>query len=269
MQITVTGVGGGIGQRVATRLAAAGHDVFGLDRDRDRLAALPESIETRTVDLEDERAVETLLAERPVDCVISTVGWYELGALEDVSPATVRRHLEANLVAVHTVVHATLPTLRRHNGRLVVVGSFAGAVPLPYHGAYSAAKAGLHGYVDALRREVAPAGVTVSLVEPGPTRTGLNERAAATLEADSQSPYTDQYAAFDGYSPHSVSPETVAKTVLEAATASSPRTRYRVGRRARWLPWLSVVLPDRLVDRLVRAGLPGGLLGRLVDSPSR
>ncbi len=265
MQVTVTGAGGGIGRQVATRLAEAGHDVLGLDRDLDRLADLPATVDTVQLDVRDEIAVRELLADRPVDRVISTVGWYELGAFEDVSPATFRRHLEANLVAVHTVVHATMPTLRRREGRIVAVGSVLGNVALPYHGAYSAAKAGLHGYVDALRREVGPHGVTVSLVEPGPARTGLNERAAETLESDRQSPYSEQYAAFDGYSPRDVRPETVAETVVEAATASSPRSRYRVGRRARLLPWLSVVLPDRLVDRILRSGLPGGVLGRLVD----
>ncbi|MDG5819245.1 SDR family NAD(P)-dependent oxidoreductase [Natronococcus sp. A-GB7] len=265
MQVTLTGAGGGIGRRIATRLAEAGHDVLGLDRDPDRLTDLPAAVDTVQLDVRDEVAVRELLADRPVDRLISTVGWYELGALEDVSPATFRRHLEANLAAVHTVVHATLPTLRRREGRIVAVGSVLGNVALPYHGAYSAAKAGLHGYVDALRRELGPHGVTVSLVEPGPVRTGLNERAAEALASDPQSPYAEQYAAFDGYSPRSVRPETVAETVVEAATTGSPRSRYRVGRRARWLPRLSAVLPDWMVDRILRSGLPGGLLGRLVD----
>ncbi|SFC70259.1 NADP-dependent 3-hydroxy acid dehydrogenase YdfG [Halobiforma haloterrestris] len=267
MHATLTGAGGGIGRLVATRLAEAGHDVLGLDRDPDRLDALPDAVETVRVDVRDEIAVRELLADRPIDCVISAVGWYELGALEDVSPAAFRRHLETNLTGVHTVVHAAMPTLRRREGRVVALGSVAGTVALPYHGPYSVAKAGLDGYVDALRREVSQHGVTVSLVEPGPARTGLNERATETLEDDRRrrGPYAEQYAAFDGYSPESVPPETVAETVVEAATTGSPRTRYRVGRRARWLPWLAAVLPDPLADRIIRSGLPGGLLGRLVD----
>ncbi len=265
MQVVLTGAAGGIGRQVAGRLVDGGHEVVALDRRGDVLETLPEAVETVAVDLTEEDAVARVLADRPVDCVVSCVGWYELAALEDCSPAAFRRHLEANLVAVHTPVHAALPTLRRRGGRVVVVSSVAGSVPLPYHGAYSAAKAGLNGYTAALRREVQPRGVAVSLVEPGPVRTGLNERAAAALADRSGSPYADRYAAFDSYSPESAKPAAVAATVAEAATADSPRPRYRVGTRARWLPRLSWLLPTALFDRLVRSGLPGGLLGRLVD----
>ena len=213
---------------------------------------------------------------RSLDAVVSCVGGYEIAAVEDTSNASVedtsteafRRQLETNLTAVHTTVSATLPTLRERGGRVVVVGSMIGSVALPYHGAYSAAKAGLDGYVDARRREVTPRGVDVTLIEPGPVPTGFNERAAAAAtpaESDAaDSPYADAYRAFEGYSPAATDLETVVERVVTATTADRPRTRYRVSRRARWLPRLARVLPDRLYDRLVRTGLPGGILWRLL-----
>jgi NAD(P)-dependent dehydrogenase (short-subunit alcohol dehydrogenase family) len=280
MEVLVTGAAGGIGGGVARSLAAAGHDVLGVDRDADGLAALPDAVETAVVDLSDEAAVRDLLADRPLDAVVSCIGGYEIAAVEDTSAAAFRRQLETNLTAVHATVSAALPTLRERGGRIVVVGSMVGSVALPYHGAYSAAKAGLDGYVDALRREVAPRGVDVALVEPGPVPTGFNERAAAAVEgaggtgtsgegesgedASGEGPYTDAYREFEGYSPAATDLETVVERVVTATTADRPRTRYRVSRRARWLPRLARVLPDRLYDRLVRAGLPGGLLWRLL-----
>ena len=265
MRVLVTGAAGGIGGGVARSLAAAGHDVLGADRDADGLDALPEAVETAAIDLRDEAAVRALLADRPLDAVVSCVGGYEIAAVEDTSADAFRRQLEANLTAVHATVAATLPTLRERGGRVVVVGSMVGSVALPYHGAYSAAKAGLDGYVDALRREVGPRGVDVTLIEPGPVPTGFNERAAAAAGSDgSDGPYADAYRAFEGYSPAATDLETVVERVVTATTAERPRTRYRVSSRARWLPRLARLLPDRLYDRLVRAGLPGGLLWRLL-----
>jgi len=269
MRVLVTGAAGGIGGSVARTLAAAGHTVTGVDLDASGLDELPESIETHTLDLRDGGAVATLLSDRPFDRVISCVGEYEIAAIEDTSVESFRRQLDTNLTAVHTVVRATLPTIRERGGRFVIVGSMLGSVSLPYHGAYSAAKAGLRGYVDALRREAEPHDATVVLVEPGPIRTGFNERAAAEATALAASapdgPYADDYRAFDGYTPAASDVETVVECVVEAVTTDRPRTRYRVSSRAEWLPRAAAVLPDRLYDRLIRAGLPGRILGRLID----
>lgn len=265
MRVVLTGVAGGIGRQVADRLLANGHGVIGLDRDEDRIDDLPDGVDARIVDLRDEQALADRLDGVAVDALVSCVGWYELAALEDCSPQAFREHLESNLVAVHTPVHALLPTLRAREGRVVVVGSMVGSVSLPYHGAYSAAKAGVAGYVDSLRREVGPRGVDVSLVEPGPVATGFNERAAAALDRFADSSYEEPYRAFRDYSPAATEPGVVADRILEALDSERPRARYPVSRRARWLPRLDALLPTRLFDRLVRAGLPGGVLHRLID----
>lgn len=265
MRVVLCGAAGGIGRQVADRLLEAGHDVVGLDRDAAGVADLPEAVDGRVVDLSDEGEVEAVLADTPAEAVVSCVGWYELGAIEDCSPEAFREHLEANLLAVHTPIHELLPGLRERKGRIVVVGSMVGTVPLPYHGAYSTAKAGLAGYLDSLRREVGSRGVDVTLIEPGPVRTGFNERAAGALDRHADSAYAEQYRAFEGYSPDAAAPERVAERIVTAIEADDPRTRYRVSARARWLPRLASILPTRLYDRIVRSGLPGGLLHRLID----
>jgi len=289
MRVVCAGAAGGIGRRVTTQLLAAGHSVVALDRDESGLAALRESVvnadaetsadadalETTVVDLTDERAATDAVEGIDADAIVSCVGWYALGALEDCSPARLREHLEMNLVAVHAVVRPLLATLRRRSGRVVLVGSMAGSVPLPFHGGYGAAKAGIAAYATTLRREVGAHGVDVVLVEPGPTRTGFNERAAAALsdeetarsadDAHDGSAYADAYRAFGSYAPESVRPGRVAERVVTATTTDRPRTRYRVGARARWLPRLGALLPTRLFDRIVRAGMPDGRLGRWID----
>jgi len=264
MRVVLTGGAGGLGRRAARRLAAD-HDVVAIDRDESGLATLPESVDCRTLDLRDEEAVGDALAGLEADVFLSAVGWYEIGSLEDCSPDSLRAHLETNLLAVHTPLEILLPGLRRRTGRIAVVGSMVGSVPLPYHGAYSAAKAGLDGYAASLRQELRPHGVDVSLIEPGPVRTGFNERATAALDRIEDSAYAEQYRAFESYAPDATDPEAVVDAMIDAATADSPQARYRVSARANWLPRLRSILPPMLYDRVIRSGLPGGLLHRLIE----
>ncbi len=265
MRVVLTGGAGELGRRAVIRLVADDHDVLALDRDEAGLADLPDSVECRTVDLRNQSAVEACLEDTKPDVVLSAVGWYELGALEDCSPDALREHLEANLLAVHIPVRTLLPKLRHREGRVVVVGSMVGSVPLPYHGAYSAAKAGLDSYTTSLRRELGPRNVDVSLIEPGPVRTGFNERASEALDRIDDSAYDDQYRDFESYSPDSTDPEAVVDAMVAAATGDQPNARYRVSTRSRWLPRLQAILPPALYDRLIRSGLPGGMLHRLID----
>lgn len=265
MRVVLTGGAGELGRRAASRLVADGHDVLALDRDEAGLADLPDAAETRPVDLRDEDAVEAALTEVRPDAVLSAVGWYELAALEDCPPETLREHLETNLLAVHVPVRTLLARLRRRGGRIAIVGSMVGSVPLPYHGAYSAAKAGLDGYTTSLRRELGPRGVDVSLIEPGPVQTGFNERASDALDRIEDSAYDEQHRAFESYSPDATDPEAVVDAMVAAVTDDDPQARYRVSARSRWLPRLQAILPPALYDRLVRSGLPGGLLHRLIE----
>jgi NAD(P)-dependent dehydrogenase (short-subunit alcohol dehydrogenase family) len=160
----VAGAAGGIGRATVRRLCDRGRTVHALDVDAAGLAALPDGVETHAVDATDPNAVAPAVAEAAPDAVAAAVGWYELGAVEDQPADAVGRHLETNVVATHAVVRAALPGLRRRGGRVVVGGAVRGRVTLPYYA----------GYADALRREVGPRSIDVSLVEPGPVDTGLN-----------------------------------------------------------------------------------------------
>lgn len=264
MKTLVTGAAGGIGTQIVRRLRSK-RELIAVDRDRDALNQLPNDVDTRAVDLTDEQAIQEELSDEQVETLISAVGWYELAAIEDCSPSSFEKHLATNLTAVHTPIYATLPTIRKHSGNIVILGSVVGRVSLPYHGGYSASKAGLAGYTDTLRREVASKGVDVSLIEPGPIRTGFNERATSSLNNMSVSVYAEDYHHFRSYSPTSVSVDTVVDYIIAAIEADRPKARYRIGRRARWLPWLQTILPTRVFDRVVRSGLPGGLLHKLID----
>ena len=262
MRTLVTGAVGGIGRETVRALRRTGHEVVALDRD-DRVEAIP-GIESHVVDVTDAAAVGRAVGPMALDAVVTCVGSYELGAIEEQSPEAFEAQLETNVLGTHAVVHAALPGLRERGGRVVIVGSLLGRVSLPYHGPYAASKHALVGYADALRREC-PA-ISVSLVEPGPVATGLNERAAAALGGYEGSPYRAAYRHLQERGPGSseTTPEAVAEAIERALTDGRPRACYRVGARARLLPWLRVLLPSSLFDRVVRSGTVGSL-SRLLD----
>lgn len=259
MRVLVSGAAGEIGRKTALRLRDE-HEVIALDRD-ERVEAI-RGVDARVVDVTDPDAVASTVRSLGLDAIVTCVGAYSLGAIEDQSPAAFASQLETNVLGTHTVVHAALPELRERGGRVVIVGSLLGRVALPYHGPYAASKHALVGYADALRRECSE--ISVSLVEPGPVATGLNDRALAALDP-AGSAHEEAYRALLGRFPRSsTTPEAVAATILTALTAERPQHCYRVSLRARALPWLRVLLPAGLFDRIVRSGTTG-VLSRLID----
>ncbi|MEM4780146.1 MAG: SDR family NAD(P)-dependent oxidoreductase [Halalkalicoccus sp.] len=252
MRVLVSGAAGGIGRETVLRLREQ-HEVIALDRD-ERVEAI-RGVDARVVDATDARAVRETIAPIDLDAVVTCVGSYELGALEDQPPAAFANQFETNVLGTHTVVHAALPSLRERAGRVAIVGSLLGRVALPYHGPYAASKHALVGYADALRREHAR--VSVSLIEPGPVATGLNERARAALDSEGSAHGEAYRTLLDHPSRSATTPEAVAGVIVEALTAERPRHCYRVSLRARLLPWLRALLPTRLFDRIVRSGTTG------------
>ncbi len=267
----VTGCSSGIGRATARALEAAGYRVYATARAASEVADLAgEGVETLELDVTDARetsaAVERVVEETGgVDLLVNNAGYAQVGPIEDVPVARVRRQFDVNVFGPHRLVRAALPHMRESGGRIVTVSSAAGLVAFPGGGVYSGAEAAKEAMTDALRAELDGTGVEVVLVEPGPVRTEFADRAERERDAiDRTEAYDDFYRFYDdtqtiGGLPLAVEPETVADTVVEAATAADPQTRYPVGRLAN-LAALARHLPAGVRDGLY------GLLRRLVST---
>jgi len=261
----VTGASSGIGKVTARALAAAGFVVYAGARRPAALADL-EAAGLRPVrlDVTDEgsmvAAVRAAEAEHgAVDVLVNNAGYGELGPVEEVAADRWRRQFDTNVVGPVRLAQLVLPGMRRHHrGRIINVGSMGGEMTFPFGGAYHASKYAVEALSDALRAEVKPFGVDVVVIQPGVVRTPLGDASIAALRTGPDSPYAAMVAGFERQSRASfesgrgiLAPERVATTIVAAAQARRPRTRYKVGAIAHILPFLRHTLPDRAWDTLV------------------
>jgi NADP-dependent 3-hydroxy acid dehydrogenase YdfG len=262
--ILVTGASSGIGWATAERFRTAGHKVFGTSRSPE--AKGPVGVTMLCLDVEQDDSVRTcvsaVLADAgQVDVLVSNAGRLVFGPSEEVPLAEAQRMFETNFWGAVRVVNAVLPGMRaRKRGHVILVGSMAAWVALPLNAFYSASKAALGRYAEALRHEVMHLGLQVALIEPSEIVTAFWERAhKVPSRLPDYTPIRDPI--FAGLKPllaRAPQPERLAALIDEVARAANPKPVYRFGGLARRMPWMRVILPGRSFERGLRRqfGLP-------------
>lgn len=260
----VTGASTGIGRTTAETLVRKGYRVFGTSR-RVRDDG-PAGVEMVACDVTDQPSVDALVAHvlataGRIDLVINNAGLGLVGGAEESSIDQVQALFDVNLFGVMRVVNAVLPSMReRGAGRIINLSSALGLAPGPFLAHYSATKHALEGYSEAVDHEVRGFGVRVLLIEPAYTRTSMESN---SLEADAPIPAyaemrTRMFALNAEMLAQGDDPAVVAKTILRAARARTPRIRYPAGKTARQVSLLRRLVPARVFDKSLRKqlGLP-------------
>lgn len=258
----VTGGSSGIGLATARVLAEHGWTVHAAARRVERMAPLDGfGVRTLAMDVTDEDSlvggVEQVVAQSGgVDLLVNNAGYGSYGAVEDVPLAEARAQFEVNVFGLARLTQLVLPQMReRRRGRIVNISSIGGVMYEPLGAWYHATKFAVEGLSDSLRVELAPFGIDVVVIQPGPIRTewnslaraGLLERSAGTAYQRAAAAVARTLAAADRPGAGS-SPEAVARAILRAATATRPRTRYPAGRGARTIMVARRLLSDRAFD---------------------
>lgn len=256
----VTGASSGIGEATAITLQDNGFQVYAAARRVDRMAPLRDrGIEVVRLDVADDASMTQVVGRLGrVDALVNNAGYGSYGALEDVPMAEARRQVEVNVFGLARMCQLVLPGMRqRGSGRIVNISSIGGRFSEPMGGWYHATKYAVEALSDSLRLEVAPFGVHVSIIEPGPIRTEWGGIALDTLDEHSGSTaYAPMARALRRmhertYASGAVGPEVVAAAILHAVSARRPRVRYvRPRRYGVALAALSLV-PDRLGDAAI------------------
>ncbi|MEV4113254.1 SDR family NAD(P)-dependent oxidoreductase [Nonomuraea sp. NPDC049695] len=272
--VVITGTSSGIGHASALALSARSFTVFAGVRnpaDGEALrAASGGDIVPLHLDITDAEAiaaavtqVEEAVGAAGLAGLVNNAGIGEPWPMELVPLEVFRNHLEVNLTAQLAVTQAFLPLIKRARGRIVNVGSEGGRITMPFLGPITVAKHGLVSVTDALRMELRPWGVQVSIVEPGATQSKapvklVDNGRRAVAELFSARGRADYGATFmhviemiaAGHERTGSPPEVLADAVVKAMTVPRPRTRYPAGGHAKLLTRLQRVLPDRAMDAL-------------------
>ena len=245
-RILLTGASGGLGRDLARELAGAGAAVLLAGRDAVRLAAiqaeLGASADSVVADLTTAQGIAAANAAARafgVNVLINNAGVGAFGLFDQQAWPTVEQVLATNLEAPLRLTHALLPWLKAQPTAAVVnVGSMFGSLPYPGFAAYSAAKAGLRGFSQALRRELADTPVAVIHIAPRVIDTPLNTEAVNQLNRALKN--------------NSDSSQAVARQIVAALRHG--KGEHHFGFPERLFAWLNGFAPS-LIDR----GLAGQL----------
>jgi short-subunit dehydrogenase len=170
----LTGATGGLGRSIADALAGRGARLTLSARNREALEALAAELpgsghQVLPADLAEPGAAEQLAAEAAgTEILVANAGLPAAGRLDDFSPEEVKRALRVNLEAPMLLARALYPPmLEAGSGHLLFVASLSGKAASPRSSIYNATKFGLRGFALALRSDLAPSGIGVSIVSPG------------------------------------------------------------------------------------------------------
>lgn len=254
-RILLTGASGGLGQDLARELAGAGAAVLLAGRDAVRLAAIQAELgaqaDSVVADLTTAQGIAAANAAARafgVNVLINNAGVGAFGLFDQQAWPTVEQVLATNLEAPLRLTHALLPWLKAQPGAAIVnVGSMFGSLPFPGFAAYSAAKAGLRGFSQALRRELADTPVAVIHIAPRVIDTPLNTEAVNQLNRALKN--------------NSDSSQAVARQIVAALRHG--KGEHHFGFPERLFAWLNGFAPS-LIDR----GLAGQLATVKQHAPS-
>ncbi|WP_240221383.1 SDR family oxidoreductase [Rheinheimera hassiensis] len=185
--VVITGSSSGFGQKSVKDFADRGYQVFATMRGpegknaavRAELEAYSDFIHVVDMDVTNDESVKTAIASvlaktGKIDILLNNAGVMYLGITEAFSITQAKEQMETNYYGAIRTIQAVLPAMREAGSGLIInTSSMVGQISAPYFSTYAATKHALEGYLQGLRYEVAPFGIDVTIVQPGPFPTGL------------------------------------------------------------------------------------------------
>lgn len=193
-----------------------------------------------------------------VDALVNNAGYGQMGPIELITDQAVQRQFAVNLLAPIALIRNLIPIMRQQGGgRIINISSLGGRLAFPLGGLYSASKFALEGLSDALRMELEPFNIAVSVVEPGPVRTeffaAAKNQSNQVITDPLNTPYRSAIQKLESLEQQvdrqAWSAEQVADVIIKALSDRRPSPRYIAATGGSFLIWMMTkVLPTRLVD---------------------
>jgi NAD(P)-dependent dehydrogenase (short-subunit alcohol dehydrogenase family) len=240
----VTGASRGMGVDIVRAALAAGHAVAASGRDSERVSkALEQSDDLLPVRLDvtsraDAEAAVGAAVDRfgRIDVLVNNAASFYAGYFEELTPEQFDRQLAASLIGPMNVTRAVLPVMRKQrSGQIVSISSSAGlAAGFDFVSAYAASKFGLEGWMESLQAEVAPFGITTTIVNPGFFRTELLTEQSTNFAEPSIADYDERRGPLVEYwksqnGKQSGDPAKLARALITIAAQNPPPRRFIAG----------------------------------------
>lgn len=234
----ITGCGSGFGRIWTEAALKRGDRVAATDRTLQKLGNLSatygEAILTLPLDVTDREAVFRTVKEAHghfgrLDVIVSAAGYGYMGAIEEVDFADFRKNFDTYVFGTLSVVQAAIPLLRaQQGGHILTVSSIGGPISSPTGGSYAPTKFAVEAMTEALAGEVAPFGIKVTAIEPGPFATNFSasvQSAPKMAEYDAAREAT--MSQFDAKM--AGDPNATAAAILKLVDSDSPPIRLLLG----------------------------------------
>lgn len=266
--VLVTGAGRGIGLAITEHMSGRGWDVYATARSDSALRKLDQlsNVHPIPLDITDRSSIAALADQLPakLNGVVNNAGIIVNGPVEGLSLDDLSRQLDVNVTAQIGVTQAALPKIRAGGGRIVFMSSVSGFITTPGTGAYSASKYAVESLADALRMELRPWRIPVSLIEPGPIRTDMwgdmpaeYDRMVAKLTDENRALYASHLAGTRKLQGRlqklAADPKKVTKAVDHALTSKRPKRRYLLDTASRLQKAVVAITPTAINDIVLAA----------------
>lgn len=235
----VVGASSGVGLACVRALSASGvANVYASSRTVPETAEIPHKY--IPVDVTQDNSVKALVDQvlsesTKIDLLIYSAGYVLSGPIEDTTLSEAQRQFDTNFWGMVRVVQAVLPSMRQAGGgTIVLIGSVAGLIPLPFQGYYSASKFAMEAYCEALSFEVEPFGIRLCLIQPGDLNTPFTSKRQRTAACNADSIYAERFnrcmQEMEKFEAAGQAPEKVASAILNLVNRNHLPLRYRVSK---------------------------------------
>lgn len=251
----ITGAGSGIGLSTALMLKNKGYTVFNLSRH----PAADEKCKYIFADVSDSSTVKAAIQNviekcGHIDLLVTSAGMGVSGAVEFIEEEEMKRQFEVNLFGTINTVKAVLPQMRKQkSGKIICISSVAAIYSIPFQAYYSASKAAINSFVDALTNEVKPFGIEVAAIMPGDISTGFTAARSKTNAGDDvySGVIGSAVSAMEKDENNGMTPESVAKLVVKVAEKKHISPLYTAGFQYKTLVFLSRIFPHKAAVKIV------------------
>ncbi len=262
--VLITGATSGIGLATTLLFSKKGYNVWGISRSAKTEAPLPDNVTLVKVDVTDEKKVETEIkriwddaiakTKAGIGIVVHCAGFGIGGSAEETEYNIALSQFQTNYFGVLNVNRYLLKLMHTQKNSLVLIlGSVAGRISIPFQSHYSATKFALEAYTEALRIEAKEFGIRATIIEAGDTKTPFTAKRQIAIDKDS--PYKKQallsIKKMEEDEQSGYEPTKVAKVILSVTKRKHPPVRIAVGFSYKLLLFLKRILPDCVAEKVL------------------